>query len=165
MAAWKLPRYPGCFVCGDPRENPLALGLEFLLEDGVVRASFVPQKEHAGYPGIVHGGILVSLLDEASIWAASAAAQAFCVTRSLSVEFLQPAKVGEPITVLAQVEGREGRLLQVQARVEDPGGRILAQSLGSFFPRFRQGWAKLMGAGNERRGCRGAQGGEDRKTG
>ena len=164
MAAWKLPGHPGCFVCGDRGENPLTLGLSFVLEDGTVRASFVPQKEHAGYPGIVHGGILVSLLDEASTWAASAAAQAFCVTRSLEVEFLRPARVGKTLEIRAWVAGREGRFLCVQATVEDSNGEVLARSKGSFFPRFRREWTRLVGP-DERRGCHGAQGGEDRKAG
>ncbi|HAF70828.1 TPA: PaaI family thioesterase [Candidatus Acetothermia bacterium] len=160
----ELPRYPGCFVCGNRKENPLALGLSFVLEDGMVRAPFTPQREHAGYPGIVHGGIITSLLDEASIWAASAAAQAFCVTHSLKVKFLRPARVGEPLTVLAQMEGRQGRLLLVRARVETGEGQVLAQSQGSFLPRFRREWIRLVGP-SERRGCHGAQGGEDRKAG
>lgn len=141
----ELPGYPGCFVCGDRHENPLALGLKFILQDGLVRASFVPQREHAGYPGIVHGGIVASLLDEASSWVASATAQAFCLTRSLEVEFLRPAKVGEPLTVLARVESQQGRFLEVRAQVEDREGRVLAQSWGSFLPRYRKEWNHLVG--------------------
>jgi len=140
----ELPRYPGCFVCGDSGENPAALGLRCFFEDGVVQASFVPREEHAGYPGIVHGGILASLLDEVSIWAASMAAQALCVTRSLKVEYLRPAKVGKTVEIRAWVVGREGRFLRVQALVEGPNGEVLARSEGSFFPRFRREWARLF---------------------
>lgn len=148
----ELPRYPGCFVCGDGRENPAALGLRCFFEDGVVQASFVPREQHAGYPGIVHGGILASLLDEASIWAASMAAQALCVTRSLEVEYLRPARVGEPLEIRAWVVGQEGRTLCVQAKVEGPTGVVLARSQGSFFPRFRREWTRLFGPSEEDQG-------------
>jgi len=97
------------------------------------------------YPGIVNGGILASLLDEASIWVASVAAQTFCVTRSLRVEFLRPAKVGKTLEIRAWVVGREGRTLHVQAKVEGPTGEVLAQSVGSFLPRFRREWTRLVG--------------------
>ena len=54
----ELPRYERCFVCGEPAVNSKSLKLRSYLEDGEVKAVFVPQAEHVGYPEIVHGGIL-----------------------------------------------------------------------------------------------------------
>jgi len=52
-----------CFVCGP--ENPIGLRLAFVEEDGVVCAEFRPTDLHVGYAGIVHGGILAAVLDDA----------------------------------------------------------------------------------------------------
>jgi len=51
----RLPNYSGCYVCGD--ENPRGLNVRFEVEDGTVRTEFVPQADHTGYHGRVHGGV------------------------------------------------------------------------------------------------------------
>ncbi len=56
--------HPDCFVCGI--DHPFGLQLEFtLLEDGSVQASFACAETFAGYPGVLHGGVIASLLDGA----------------------------------------------------------------------------------------------------
>ena len=51
-----------CFVCGPG--NPDGLQVRFRLEGDVCRAEFVPARNHGGYDGVTHGGILFSLLDD-----------------------------------------------------------------------------------------------------
>lgn len=53
-----------CLLCGD--KNPRSLGLKFEPheEDGV-KAIFRGHEELQGYDGILHGGIIASLLDSA----------------------------------------------------------------------------------------------------
>lgn len=53
-----------CLLCGD--QNPRSLGLQFKphAEDSV-QAEFQGHKELQGYDGILHGGIIASLLDSA----------------------------------------------------------------------------------------------------
>lgn len=139
----ELPRYEGCFVCGDPATNPQSLQLHSYLEDGQVKAVFVPEAEHAGYPDIVHGGILVSLLDEVSIWAASIAADCFCVTREFKVKFLRAARPGETLSLAAHVT-EKGRLLTVEAVIEDDQGEMIARGTGRFFPAFKEEWEQQV---------------------
>ena len=53
-----------CFVCGEA--NPESLKLAFSLgEDGTVRARFDARPGLEGYSGILHGGVIASLLDAA----------------------------------------------------------------------------------------------------
>ena len=139
----ELPRYEGCFVCGDPAVNPASLQVHSYFEDGVVKAIFVPKSEHGGYPGIVHGGILVSLLDEISIWAASIAARSFCVTREFTTKFVKTARLGEELSLKARVT-EHGRLLTVEARIENSQGKIITRSGGRFYPAFKEEWEKRV---------------------
>ena len=51
-----------CFGCG--RLNPCGLKLEFSELDGDYVTHFTGRPEHQGYDGIMHGGIISTLLDE-----------------------------------------------------------------------------------------------------
>lgn len=53
-----------CILCGD--RNPWSLQLDFTAgEDGTVRASFQGRRLLQGYDGLLHGGVIASLLDSA----------------------------------------------------------------------------------------------------
>src|SRR5437773_12543515 len=60
-----------CFVCG--QDNPIGLKLKFSRVGEGVWAEFTPSDLHAGYEGLVHGGILAALIDDAmaNVWAAN----------------------------------------------------------------------------------------------
>ena len=55
--------YQLCFVCG--QRNPNGLHLVFRQEGKTVVSDFQPREEHQGFPGIVHGGIVATVFDEA----------------------------------------------------------------------------------------------------
>ncbi len=55
--------YQRCFVCG--QRNPFGLRLVFRVENGSIVADFQPRDEHQGFPGVIHGGIVAAVLDEA----------------------------------------------------------------------------------------------------
>ena len=52
-----------CFGCG--HLNPIGLKLKFSWDGETARAEFTPADVHQGWPGVVHGGIISCLLDEA----------------------------------------------------------------------------------------------------
>ncbi|MBA2285603.1 MAG: PaaI family thioesterase [Ktedonobacteraceae bacterium] len=55
--------YQRCFVCG--QRNPYGLHLVFRREESTIVADFQPREEHQGFPGVIHGGIVAAVLDEA----------------------------------------------------------------------------------------------------
>jgi uncharacterized protein (TIGR00369 family) len=142
----ELPRYETCFVCGDPARNPHSLELRLYLdpESGLVSAAFTPREGHEGYPDVVHGGILTSLLDEVSLWAASYAARSFCVTRELRTKFLQAAPLGAPLRVYARVTEHRRKLITAAGTIENVAGEAVARSVGRFFPAYPDEWAKRV---------------------
>jgi uncharacterized protein (TIGR00369 family) len=135
----KLPRYDGCFVCGIAEVNPSALQLQAYKNDNVIEAQFVAGTDYAGFHGVVHGGILMSLLDEISVWAASFEANCFCVTRELSTKLYKHAEPGQKLLLSARVlEVR--KLISVEAIIENEAGEKIAVSKGRFFPALQQEW-------------------------
>jgi acyl-coenzyme A thioesterase PaaI-like protein len=111
-----------CFGCGI--DHPSGLHLETLWdgEKGVCR--FSPPKDQLGYPGLVYGGLIASLIDCHSIGTATAAAFAaegrqpgsepmiVHVTGSLKVDYLLPTPMGPELLLEARVRSVErGRSL------------------------------------------------------
>ncbi len=90
-----------CLFCGSL--NPRSLNLSFhAAEDGGVRTRFKPPDELQGYDGILHGGVVASLLD---------AAMTHClfhlgiqaVTADLHVRFVQPVPCNVSLEICARV--------------------------------------------------------------
>src|SRR3954452_18766193 len=97
----ELPHTPGCLVCG--RENPHGLHLSLHVDPaaGVIAVTFTPRPEHIGFVGIVHGGVVATVLDEAMVWAAIWACRRACVAGGMAGRF--PA--GAPGRVRGRVAG------------------------------------------------------------
>ena len=52
-----------CYACG--RKNEKGLHLEFAFDDKEkqIKTTFIPSDTHQGWMGVVHGGIIATLLD------------------------------------------------------------------------------------------------------
>jgi acyl-coenzyme A thioesterase PaaI-like protein len=129
-----------CYACGDL--NPIGLHLEFRMEDDWAVAEFIAQREHNGYPGYVHGGIVSSLLDEAMGWATYGRG-IWALTGRLETRFRGIVPTGEVLQVRGRIEKDRGRTLDVIAELKDMDGKLLAESAGLLF-RAKGEQAKLI---------------------
>lgn len=126
-----LPHTHSCFVCGDA--NPVGLQLRFEKDGPVVRTRFTPATGHAGFRGVVHGGILSTVLDEIMVWACAVNSGRFGFCAELNVRFHQPATTGEELSVSAElVSNHRDRLFTAKAEVRNPAGKLLASSTGKY---------------------------------
>ena len=79
---------PVCFACGNSNAN--GLKLQFRVDDdGSVIADWTPADIWEGYQGIIHGGIVSTVLDEAMSKAVAAAAKP-ALTCHLEVRLRRP---------------------------------------------------------------------------
>src|SRR5215210_5314618 len=126
MAMIELPHTAGCLVCG--RSNPKGLHLHLHVDQssGVVETRFTPGAEHIGFEGIIHGGILATVLDEAMVWAATWRGKRFCVCGELSIRFRKAAEVGKMLTISAVVTSARGRMTQTSGDIKNAGGEVIA---------------------------------------
>jgi uncharacterized protein (TIGR00369 family) len=119
--------YRGCYVCGV--ENDSGLRLPFRKDDGGgSRAEYVARPEHAGWPGIIHGGLLFTLMDEAVAWACTYAGSR-CVTAKAEARFRVPAQVGALLVITGRVTHTASRALRARAEVRqgDDNGPLIAE--------------------------------------
>ena len=119
-----------CFACGP--HNPHGLHLtDFRLEDEQYICHFTAQRHHQGWMGLVHGGIVATLLDEIMtrmLWEQGIDA----VTGELTVRYRQPAATGELLTIRGWIKRKYGKLIATEARAELADGAIVAEAQAKF---------------------------------
>jgi uncharacterized protein (TIGR00369 family) len=117
-----------CYVCG--KQNPAGLAVNFTIdrEERSIKAAFTPSDIHQGYEGIVHGGILSSLLDEAMVKLAFKLGIP-AVTAEIVVKFKAPAAPGSQLTISGKITKETKRLLLAEAKIER-GTVIIAEANG-----------------------------------
>lgn len=111
--------YPGCFGCGEA--NPIGLKLEGIEEDGTILITHDPPSHAQGGPGVVHGGYLAALADEAIGMATMTQATIPGMTRRLEVDYLAPAWTSKTLHLRSWVEDVTERkmIVFVEARSGD----------------------------------------------
>ncbi|WP_298547971.1 acyl-CoA thioesterase [uncultured Aquimarina sp.] len=74
---------------------------------------------HSNFSGKIHGGYILSLMDQIAFACASKHSEAYCVTASVDkVDFLKPIEVGELVTMKASVNNVGRTSMVVGVRVE-----------------------------------------------
>ncbi|WP_136525124.1 PaaI family thioesterase [Geomonas ferrireducens] len=129
-------RWPGsCFVCSEG--HPHGLGLRFHhTTDGVACVTSIPAT-YCGFDGMVHGGIISALLDEAAAYALFARHGKLGVTRDITVRFLKPVPTGTDIRVVGEIVSFDPPQAEVAMAIYDAEGQRLAEGRTNWsFPRL-----------------------------
>lgn len=114
--------YSNCFGCGE--DNPIGLRLKFRFEGDALVTDFTPGSEHEGWPGIVNGGIISTLLYEIM---ENYAYQngSVAMMRDMNVKFIRPARTRRRITAIARLEIKVHREMTISATLIQ--GRTVAE--------------------------------------
>ena len=124
MADTALKSYPNCFGCG--QENPIGLRLSFANEGDALVTRFVPREDHQGWPGIVHGGIIATLLYEV-LENFSYQQGIVAMMKRMETNLRRPGKTGVEIVAKAWLAGRSEKEMQVSATLTNGDGTLIAE--------------------------------------
>ena len=113
-----------CFGCGI--NNPFGLKLSFDWDGKTVRTEFTPTKFYQGWPGIIHGGIITCLLDEAMAYTLHFRGLN-CLTAEMRVRFRRPALVDEPLVITASINRKARKLFETRASISLRDGTLVAE--------------------------------------
>lgn len=118
-----------CFACGE--KNPIGLHLKFSIEGEKVKTFFTPKKEHEGYPGVMHGGLITTILDE--VMARSINLLGFHgVTARLEVRFREPVPINQVITFESMITNSQKNVVDLNAKAYLPDGKLAAEAVARF---------------------------------
>jgi acyl-coenzyme A thioesterase PaaI-like protein len=121
--------HPFCFACS--ASNPMGLALRYTTApDGSVSAPFIGNCALEGYPGMLHGGIVATLLDGAMTHCLFARGIR-ALTADLRVRYRSPVLAAEELSVRAWLDSSRHGLLELRAEIVQ-GGKVKAQALGKF---------------------------------
>jgi len=124
--------YRWCFGCGS--EHPTGLHMQITAGEGLtVTGVFTATEDHQGAPGLAHGGLLTTAMDEilgSLNWLLAGPA----VTGRLEVDFRRPVPVGSRLVVSADVVGVKGRKVFTRAlgRLGDADGPVAVSAAALF---------------------------------
>ena len=92
---------------------------------------FQPSPFMAGGIGMMHGGFIALLLDEASSKVLSLQDKQG-VTRNIEVAYEKPVPLDHPIRIQANLINQEGRKYFIEAQILNSSGDVLAKSKALF---------------------------------
>ncbi|PWI45234.1 PaaI family thioesterase [Streptomyces sp. ICBB 8177] len=120
--------YDQCFGCGETQ--PHGLHLASRAGEGVtVTAEFTVQPAHQGAPGLAHGGVLATALDE-TLGSLNWLLRIIAVTGRLETDFVRPVPVGTTLHLSARCTAVAGRKVYCTAegRIGSPDGPVAVRA-------------------------------------
>ncbi|WP_290657118.1 PaaI family thioesterase [Anaerovibrio sp.] len=120
----KMEDTGNCFACG--QNNPIGLKLQFNIISNQFIAKTVVDRNYQSYGGVVHGGILTTMLDEAmGGYLFKTGEPAF--TGKLEVRFRKPTPTDVPITVRGWVVSRKRNVVEMKSEIVLEDGTVSAE--------------------------------------
>ena len=122
--------YSLCFGCG--RNNPIGLKLSFQWDGKTARAEFTPTEFYQGWPGLVHGGIMICLLDEAMAYAGLFEGT-ICVTAKMQVKLRHLTPINEPLVITSSITKKTRKVVGTRAAISLKNGTLVAEGTATQF--------------------------------
>jgi acyl-coenzyme A thioesterase PaaI-like protein len=127
---FKVEEHTGCVVCGV--DNTAGFQITYTIETaGTVTAQWAPTTRYEGFKGLIHGGILATVLDEAMAKAVvSLGLEA--LTAELKVRYRCYVKADEQLLITGRIMSHKNRLLKLEASLCRNSGYECVHAWGTF---------------------------------
>jgi len=123
------PNSKMCFICG--LENPVGLKLRiYETEPGVVETTYTAPEHFQGYPGVLHGGIVATMIDEISGRSLMGTIEhgRFMFNAKIEVKYRKNVPIGKPLRIVGKAVKDRGHSAEAWAGIYDVGsGELLAE--------------------------------------
>jgi uncharacterized protein (TIGR00369 family) len=121
-----------CFICG--LQNPVGLHMAIYNDPDhrCIYSNITLPDQYQSYPGVVHGGIVATMLDEISGRATimDGNDRNLMVTVKLEVKYRQPTPTNTPLKVIGRVISQTETRAKVEGEIQLPDGTVTASCEG-----------------------------------
>ena len=132
-----------CFGCCP--DNPIGLHMEFFEDGDDVISFWHPQEHYQGWVGVMHGGIVASLVDETFGWVVTRKLQTAGMTSKLEIRYKHPLSVNDSqYTIHAHITNRRAHLVFMSATIENAKGEVCVEAESVYYA-FDEEKAKEIG--------------------
>jgi acyl-coenzyme A thioesterase PaaI-like protein len=144
-AAWLNDRseYQLNFVHG--ARNRSGLHLQYHLAADRVVTTWVPSGDHAGFPGVVHGGLVAAVLDDV-MGRCSVLHRRWVVTGRMETRFREVAPIGAALLVEGWTTRFTRRVMLAASRMSLQDGTVVAEATGTYLPVPESLLTRMVGA-------------------
>jgi acyl-coenzyme A thioesterase PaaI-like protein len=116
-----------CFACGDA--NPIGMHLDDIRREGdQVLATLHPRPEFQSYPGVLHGGLSATALDEVMGYASILLAGVWAATATMDLRYRAQVPYDAPLPLVAGLTDTRGRRVRTWSRLHLPSGQVGAEA-------------------------------------
>ena len=133
-----------CFYCGPNNQDGLKLKFYLDEETGEVSTEYMPSAPYIGQGNILHGGIMIGLLDEIMGWMSHVATGEMAVTSDIQVKFLRPVYLGNSVRVICRVTSIENPRIDMEADLVNRDGVVCSRATGTYHVLARERYDKLI---------------------
>ena len=132
-----------CVICG--QEHPTGMRLRFAVDEEGSESGWTVQERFAGFHGVLHGGLVLAVMDDA-MWYAIYAQGGVSLTAEATVRYRRRVEVGQAIAIRGRVQEHRGRLWTCTAEVVSAGtAEVLAAAEGKFVTVRAEDYPALVG--------------------
>lgn len=131
-----------CFGCA--QDHPTGFHLRFAREDAAITTSFTPGTGHQGPPGLMHGGLVMTLADELGAWTLVGLLGKFGFTAQFSAKLRKPVRIGVEVSGRGMLLKTSSRVVTTRVVLDQAGERTFEADIG-FVLVDEKGAEKLLG--------------------
>lgn len=117
-AGERVDHFSDCPISG--ADNPLSTGIVARREGDGVLCDVTLGRAWEGAPGRAHGGVVAALFDDA-LGFVTQVVNVPSYAGELTIRYVQPTPIGEPLQLRGRAAGRDGRRLYVEGTLEHRG--------------------------------------------
>ena len=119
-----------CFGCSE--KNPVGLQLDFYDYGDYVESEWIANKNYEGWHGVLHGGIVATLLDEVGSWVIISKIGGAGMTVELNVRYHKKISTNEKIYIQGKLIEHKRNIAFIESKIIQ-NGEIKASAISKYF--------------------------------
>ena len=120
-----------CFGCGPANDH--GLKMKFFGNDEMIYSDITVPDYLLGWNGVVHGGILSTMLDEVMGWSAIYLLKKFILTKTMTINYYRPVFVGETLHIEGRIKEKiNEKEVSMTGRIYNSKNELCVTSTGIF---------------------------------
>lgn len=111
-----------CFGCSP--KHPIGFHLTFEIDGDDVVTRYMPTDRYEGPPGVMHGGLVLTLADELAAWTVIGKKERFGFTAAVNARLSRPVRTNVEVEGRGRISSDRGRVCQIQVTLLQRGDAV-----------------------------------------